>query len=95
MVLFQKSVRRFSPSIKMAPSAELSLTWDHMGITGQNFGREPSKDHSTKVCLQLAQWFLRRRFLCEFPIWSHVKLSSAEGAILLEGSKYVSGVSAL
>jgi hypothetical protein len=46
-------------------------------ITGHNFGRGPSKDHSTKVWLQLAQWFLRRRFLCEFPIRSYVKLSSA------------------
>ena len=37
--------------------------------------------------LQLAQWFLRRRFLCEFPIGSYmyVKLSSAVGAILIEG----------
>jgi hypothetical protein len=37
------------------------------------------------VLLQLAQWFLRRRFLCEFPIGSYVKLSSAVGAILVEG----------
>ena len=42
-------------------------------------------DHSTKVWLQLAQWFLRRRFLCEFPIGSYVKLSSAVGAILIKG----------
>jgi hypothetical protein len=35
--------------------------------------------------LQLAQWFLRRRFLCEFPIGSYVKLSSAVGVILVEG----------
>ena len=49
------------------------------------FGRGPSKDHSTTVWLQLAQWFLRRRFLCEFPIGSYVKLSSAVGAILVEG----------
>jgi hypothetical protein len=42
------------------------------GITGQNFGRGPSKDHSTKVYLQLAQWFLRRRFLCKFSIRSYV-----------------------
>ena len=49
------------------------------------FGRGPSKDHSIKVLLQLAQWFLRRRFLCEFPIGSYVKLSSAVGAILVEG----------
>jgi hypothetical protein len=52
---------------------------------GQNFGSWPSKDHSTKVWLQLAQWFLRRRFVCEFPIGSYVKLSSAVGAILIEG----------
>jgi hypothetical protein len=43
-------------------------------------------DHSTKVLLQLAQWFMRR-FLCEFPIGSYVKLSSAVGAILVEGPK--------
>ena len=53
--------------------------WTH------NFGRGPSKDYSTKVWLQLAQWFLRRRFLCKFPIGSYVKLSSAVGAILVEG----------
>jgi hypothetical protein len=47
------------------------------------FGRRPSKDHSIKVWLQLAQWFLRRRFLCEFPIGSYVKLSSAVAAILV------------
>jgi hypothetical protein len=45
----------------------------------------PSKDHTSKVLLQLAQWFLRRTFLCEFPIVSYVKLSSAVGAILVEG----------
>jgi hypothetical protein len=60
-------------------------SWLEVGITGHNFGRGPSKDHSTKVLLQLALWFLRRRFLCEFPIGSYVKLSSAVGAILVEG----------
>jgi hypothetical protein len=50
-------------------------SWLEVGITGHNFGRGPSKDHSTKVWLQLAKWFLRRRFLCEFPIGSYVKLS--------------------
>jgi hypothetical protein len=48
-----------------------------------NFGRGTSKDYSTKVWLQLAQWFLRRRFLCEFPIGSYVKLSLAVVAILV------------
>ena len=58
-------------------------SWLEVGITGHNFGKGPSKDHSTKVWLQLAQWFLRRRFLCEFPIGSYVKLSSAVAAILV------------
>ena len=48
------------------------------------FGRGPSQDHSTNVWLQLTLWFLRRRFLCEFPIGPYVKLSSAVGAILVE-----------
>ena len=60
-------------------------SWLEVGITGHNLGRGPSKDHSTKVWLQLVQWFLRRRFLCEFPIGSYVKPSSAVGAILVEG----------
>jgi hypothetical protein len=37
--------------------------------------------------LQLAQWFLKRRFLCEFPIVFYGKLSSAVGTIFVEGSK--------
>ena len=60
-------------------------SWLEVGITGHNLGRGLSKDYSTKVWLQLAQWFLRRRFVCEFPIGSYVKLSSAVGAILVEG----------
>jgi hypothetical protein len=56
-----------------------------------------SRDHRTQfrkgaiqgsfhqVWLQVTQWFLRRRFLCEFPSGSYVKLSSAVGAILVEG----------
>jgi hypothetical protein len=59
-------------------------SWLEVRITGHNFGRRPSKDHSTKVWLQLAQWFLRRRFLCEFPIGFYVKLSSVVGAILVD-----------
>jgi hypothetical protein len=60
-------------------------SWLEVGITGHNFGREPFKDHSTKVWLQLALWFLRRIFCCEFPKGSYVKLSSAVGSILIEG----------
>jgi hypothetical protein len=51
---------------------------------------------------KLSNWFQTRRFLCEFPIGSYVKLSSAVGAILVEGpnrrwspSKIVSGISDL
>ena len=63
-------------------------SWLEIGITGNNFGRRPSKDHSIKVWLQLAQWFLRRNFLCEFPKGSYVKLSSAVGAILVQGPMF-------
>ena len=59
-------------------------SWLEVGITGHNFERGPSKDHCTKVVLQLAQWFLRRRFSCEFPIGSYLKLSSVVEAIWVE-----------
>ena len=60
-------------------------SWLEVGITEHNFWRRPSKDYSTNFWLQLAQWFLRRRLLCDFPIGSYVKLSAAVGAILVEG----------
>jgi peptidoglycan/LPS O-acetylase OafA/YrhL len=49
--------------------------------------RPPTKMAATaeRVWLELIQWFLKRRFLCEFPIGFYVKLSSAVGAILVEG----------
>ena len=78
--------------LKFHPSFFLFLawwpSWLEVGITGHKFGRGPSKDHSIKVWLQLAQWFPRRRFLCEFPIGSYVKLSLAVGAILVEGPNH-------
>ena len=40
-------------------------SWLEVRVTGHNFGRGPSKDYSTKVWLQLAKWFLRRRLKCE------------------------------
>jgi hypothetical protein len=40
-------------------------SWLEVGITGHNFQGGPPKDHFTKVWLQLAQWFLRRRLKCE------------------------------
>ena len=71
-----------SPLFSIFSMAAISAgSWDHQ----TQFWKGPSKDHSTKVWLQLAQCFLRRRCLCEFPIGPHVKLSSAVGAILVEG----------
>jgi hypothetical protein len=58
-----------------------------VGITEYNFGRGQHKDNSTKVWLQLAQWFVRRRFLWEFPIGFYVKLNSAVTAILVVSLK--------
>jgi hypothetical protein len=40
-------------------------SWLEVGITGHNFGRGPSKGHSTKVWFKLAQWFQRSWLKCE------------------------------
>jgi hypothetical protein len=50
-------------------------------------GRIVNNDYFIKVWFQLSNWFQTRRFLCEFPIVSYVKLSSAVGAILVGGLK--------
>jgi hypothetical protein len=47
-------------------------------------GREPSNDYFIKKKFLLSKWFQKRRFLWEFSIGSHVKLSSAVAAILVE-----------
>ena len=56
-------------TIKISSPLFLFLAWQpswlEVGITGHIFERGPSKDHSTKVWLQLVQWFLRRRLKCE------------------------------
>jgi hypothetical protein len=39
------------------------------------FEREPSNDYFIKILFLLSKWFQKRRFLWEFPIGSHVKLS--------------------
>jgi hypothetical protein len=77
VVPFHKCVRHFRPLTKMAATAELNLTYDPMG-------NGPSNDYLIKVWFQLSNWFQTRRCLCEFPIGSYVKLSSAVGAILVE-----------
>ena len=43
----------------------LAPSWLEVGITGHNFGRGPSKDHSIKVWFRLAQWRHRSWLKCE------------------------------
>ena len=40
-------------------------SWLEVGITGPNFGRGLSKDHSTKVWFKLDQWLQRSWLKCE------------------------------
>jgi hypothetical protein len=51
-------------------STAVQPSWSEGGTTRHNFGKGPFNDYFIKVWFQLAQWFLRRRFLCEFPIGS-------------------------
>ena len=58
MVLFQKCVRRFGPSTKMAPIAKLSLTQDPMGnshknllVWNQTFIKQSLDGPLPKLCL--------------------------------------------
>ena len=66
-------------------SSAVQPSWSEGGPTIHNFGRGPPNDYLIKVWFQFSNWFQTRRFLCEFPIGSYVKLSSAVGAILIEG----------
>jgi hypothetical protein len=65
MVLVQKCGRRFGPWTKMAPTVELSLTWDPMRNSHKHL----------LVWNQLLSW--NQTFLCELPIGSYLKLNSA------------------
>ena len=65
-------------------STAVQPSWSEGGTTRRNFGKGPFNDYFIKVWFQLSNWFQTRRFLCEFPIGSYVKLSSAVGAILVE-----------
>jgi hypothetical protein len=66
-------------------STAVQPSWSEGGTSRHNFGRGPSNDYLIKVWFQLSNWFQTRRCLCEFPIGSYVTLSSAVGAILVEG----------
>jgi hypothetical protein len=71
------------PSSKIV-SGSHALPWSEGRTTRHNFGKGPFNDYFIKVWFQLSTWFQTRRFLCEFPIGSYVKLSSAVGAILVQ-----------
>ena len=64
-------------------STAVQPSWSEGETTRHNFGRGPSNDYLIKVWFQLSNWFQTRRCLCEFPIGSYVKLSSA--VVLVEG----------
>ena len=64
-------------------SSAVQSSWSEGGTTRHNFGRGPSNDYFIKVWFQLSNWFQTRRFLCEFPVGSYVKLSSAVGTTCL------------
>jgi hypothetical protein len=66
-------------------STAVQPSWSEGGTTRHNFGRGPSNDYFIKAWFQLSNRFQTRRFLCEFPIGSYVKLSSAVEAILVQG----------
>ena len=69
-------------------SSAVQPSWSEGGTTRHNFGRGPSNDYFIEVWFQLSNWFQTRKLLCEFPIGSYVKLSSAVGAILVEGPNH-------
>jgi hypothetical protein len=64
-------------------------SWSEGGTTRHTFGRGPYNDYFIKVWFQLSHRFQTRRFLCEIPKGSNAKLSSAVGAILVEGPKWL------
>jgi hypothetical protein len=81
MVLFQNCV--WHSAVALLLKAALIQVSDYRLLEASgfikfrhNFGRGPSNDYFIKV------WFQTRRFLCEFPIGSYVKLSSAVGGHL-------------
>jgi hypothetical protein len=81
--------RRFVWEFPIGSYVKLSLGVGAILVEGPN-----RRTHFWKKTIQwlfhqnlflLIKWFQTRRFLWEFPIGSYVKLSSAVGAILVEG----------
>jgi hypothetical protein len=86
MAPFQNCVRWSRLPTKMAAKLKIEKKggWNLKKI----FFSETTEPISTKLCWNdpwVVPFQIYRRFLCEFPIGSYVKLSSAVGAILVEG----------
>jgi hypothetical protein len=73
---FPKILHEFPIGSYVKLSTAVQPSWSEGGTTRHKFGRGPSNDYFIKVWFQLSNWFQTRRFLCEFPIGSYVKLSS-------------------
>jgi hypothetical protein len=74
--MIQNCVRWSRLPTKMVTKLKLwGPSWSKGRTAGHIFGREPSNDYFIKILFLLSKWFQTRRFLCEFPIGSYVKLS--------------------
>jgi hypothetical protein len=65
MAPFQNFVRWSRLPTKMAAKLKIEKGGMKFEKNLLLWNRGPSKDHSTKVWLQLVQWFLRRRLICD------------------------------
>ena len=65
MVLFQKCGRRFGPSTKMAPTAELSLTLNPMGNSHYNL---LFRNHRANCNQTLVEWSLDSPLPTLYPV---------------------------
>jgi hypothetical protein len=81
MILFQKCVWRFGPSIKMAPTAELSLTLDFFLISSPLFSifslaaiLVGSWDHRTQFWKGAIQGSLHKSLVAIGPVLSEEKI---------------------
>ena len=79
--------QRLSGACNRSPGSKLLSITTQLHCGGHLGGRaqlpdtildeDPSNDYSIKVWFYLSYWFQTRWFLCEFPIGSYVKLSTA------------------
>jgi hypothetical protein len=84
--------RRFLGEFPIGSYVKLRSAVEAILVEGPNRHTFLEENHpmtiSSKFSSYWAKWFQTRRFLWEFPIGSHVKLSSAVAAILVGGLKW-------